>query len=125
MAIGTTINYSIPVVGTTVSSTTKAREGLYSSTATVGGSSYNHEVRLRPAGVSGTTRRFGLTYKISPATAVGSSTAPLGSVSVSINIDSVIGTAVTTSVLADQIRYALSSMLSSTLVETLRDGSLQ
>lgn len=125
MAIGNTVNLSIPVVGTTVDSVAKARDGLYIGDFTVGGETFTSSLTLRPAAAQGARKRFGATYKLWPAVPAGPATASKGSVTVSVNIDSEIGSQLTGGELASQVRYALAAMLSSTLVETLRDGSLQ
>ena len=125
MAIGATINLSIPVTGTTVDSLTKSREGIYVGGYTLSSVDWPNMFVVRPATVLSTRKRFGATYKINPSLNDDPGTASKGSVSVSINIDAVVGSVITSAELANQVRYALSAFLSSTLVETLRDGSVQ
>jgi len=126
MAIGSTINVSIPVVGTTVETFDKVRDGLYSNAMTIASTDYPATIAIRPTGnILDPRKRTGLTYKVSPSKNDEPIASAKGSLSVSINIDATTGTVITTAELAKQVRFALSAMLASTLVETLVAGSNQ
>lgn len=125
MSIGATVNISIPVTGTTVDSLAKTRDGLYVGDFSLGGNLYPNMLVYRTANVLTNRKRFGATYKISPSMNDDPGSISKGTVSVSINIDAVVGSVITSAELANQVRYALSAFLASTVVETLRDGSLQ
>ncbi len=126
MSIGSSINVSIPVVGTTVETLAKARETLFTGAMTIGGTDYPMTLALRPTGNPLLNRRrLGLTFKVNPAETVAPDTSDKGSLSVSLNIDASIGSVITAAELAKQIRYALSAALASTLLENLIDGSTQ
>ena len=127
MTIGSSINYSVPVVGTTVSSVAKAVEGLFTKAIAQGGSLPDvlMSVKLRPAGINAQRRLFGLSLGYNPGINDQQVTSASGRVSVSINVDAVLGTVITPTLVETYSQYALSMMLASTLIPTLRDGSLQ
>jgi len=126
MAIGSSVNVSIPVVGTTVETLSRAREALFNGAMTIGGTDYPMTLALRPVGNPLLNRRrLGLTFKVNPAETNAPTTSDKGSVSVSLNIDASIGSVINAAELAKQIRYALSAALASTLLENLIDGSVQ
>lgn len=127
MAIGSSINYSVAAVGTTISSLAKAKDGMYTKSVAQGGTLPDVPIvlRLRPSGVTTQRRIFGVTWSYNPGMNDLQVTSPTGRVTVSLNIDAVIGSTISTTSLIDQIKYALSTALASTLLENLRDGSLQ
>lgn len=124
MTIGATINYSVPAVGTTVDTLDKFREALFSNSLTVGTSTVPIVFQLRAASIAGLQKRFGATWKYNPAVLDTASTTTNGRVAISVNVDATLGTEITESALANHVRYALSALLASTLIEGLRDGNL-
>ena len=126
MAIGSSVNLSIPVIGTTVKTLSRSTERLFGGAMTISGSDYPMQLQLRPAGSPiYNRRRFGLTFRVNPAETNAPVTSDKGSLSVSLNIDASIGTVITEAELTKQIRYALSAALASTLLENLVIGSVQ
>ena len=126
MAVGSSINVSIPVIGTTVETAAKAREGYFVGAMTISGTDYPFTISLRPAGNALLNRRrLGVTFKVNPSETDAPSTSAKGSCTASLNVDASIGTIMTAPELAKQIRYALSAILASTLLENLIDGSTQ
>jgi len=126
MAIGSSINTSIPTIGTTVDTLTKSRQGFYQGKTTITSVDFPTALSLRPAGSAMfNRRRFGATYQVKPADTVSPVTSDKGSLTVSVNIDATVGSVITNAELAKQVRYALSALLASTLVEQLSTGSLE
>ena len=124
MSIGSTVNYSIPVVGSTVDTLAKAKESLFTDTITVSGTAVPLTLQLRAASLAGIQRRFGAVWKYNPAMLDSAGAVTHGRITVSINVDATLGSEITDTALANQVRYALSTFLASTLIESLRDGSL-
>lgn len=124
MAIGSTINFSVPVVGTTVDTLDKFREALFSTPISVGGTDVPIVVQLRAANIQGFQKRFGVSWKFNPAVLDASSAVTKGRISVSVNVDATLGSEIDSAKVALQVRYALSTLLASSLIESLRDGSL-
>jgi hypothetical protein len=124
MSIGSTITYSIPVVGTTVDTLARAKESLFTDPIAVGGVDVPVTLQLRAASLAGIQRRFGAVWKFNPAMLDSASAVTNGRITVSVNIDATRGVVITDTVLANHVRYALSTLLASTLIEGLRDGSL-
>jgi len=126
MAIGSSINTSIPVIGTTVDTLAKSRQGLFQGKTTISSVDFPTALSLRPAGSAlYNRRRFGVTYQVKPADTDTPVTSDKGSLTVSVNIDAVVGSVISNAELAKQVRYALSAVLASTLVEQLSTGSLE
>lgn len=124
MSIGATINFSIPTVGTTVDTLNKIRESLFRDTISVGGVDVPVTLQLRASGQGTLQRRFGGVWKFSPYVLDAPSLTTKGRITVSINVDAQLGTEITDAKLADHVRYALSTFLKATLIESLRDGDL-
>lgn len=124
MTIGSTINFSIPVVGTTVDTLNKFRESLFSVPIDVGGVDVPIVVQLRAANIQGFQKRFGATWKYNPGVLDASSAVTKGRISVSVNVDATLGSEIDHDELVLHVRYALSTLLASSLLEDLRDGSL-
>lgn len=126
MAIGSSINVSVPTVGTTVESLAKARDAFFTGNMTISSNDYPFTLSLRPAGTpTSNRRRFGATYKVSPADSDAPAVSSKGSCTVSVNIDANIGTVITAAELENQVLYALSAMLSTDVIGNLLAGSDQ
>ncbi len=121
MAVGSTINFSIPVVGTTVSAFTRVAGNIFTAAMTLT-SSWTASLVIRAAGVQTTNARFGLVMRIKPSDNDDPGTLTKGNVTVSINIDAQKGTEITSANLAKAVRYALSTALHSNLIEDLSNG---
>ncbi len=123
MAVGNTINVSIPVVGTTVETYTRSNGNQFSSTAyTISSVDYPATLNVRPANALGTSRRFGISTRVRPSDQNDPGTVTKGSCAVSINVDAQIGSAMTATELAKFIRHSLSAALHSNLIEDLSNG---
>ena len=123
MAIGNSVNYSIPVVGTTVGAFDRIDTKTFYEDYTAATGSFPASMVIRPAQSLSTTKRLGVTFKVRPSDFDNPGTVTQGSASVSINIDAVPGSIMTKAEIAEFTRYALSAMLSSTLIESLYDGA--
>lgn len=124
MAIGSTVVASVPVVGSTVLTFDKSKEGLFVEQISVSGNNVPMRLELRASPLSSLNRRFGASVKFSPEVLDVAGTATKGRISVTFNVDARLGSAVDDTNLALYTRYALSTLLASTLIESLRDGSL-
>ena len=125
MTIGATVNYSVPVVGSTVASFDKSKEGLFVEQISVSGTNVPMRLELRTSPLSSLHRRFGAALKFSPEVLDVAGIASKGRITASLNVDAYLGSAVDDTNLALYTRYFLSTLLASTLLENLRDGSLQ
>ena len=125
MAVGNTINYSIPVVGTTVSNVARINGNTFQEVGySIGGGAYPCQVTLRPAGSNSKgNRRFGVTFIVRPNSQDDPGVITKGAVTVSVNIDTVLGSVVTTTNMASAVRHSLSVMLHSNLIEDLCNGA--
>ncbi len=122
MAVGNTINYSIPVVGTTVGSVLRANGNSFVGTYAGFTGSYPVTLTLRPASSLLSTKRYGLSFVVKPSVNDDPGIVSKGRASVSLNIDASIGSVVTAAELAEFVRYALSQGLHSNLLEDLANG---
>jgi len=124
MAIGATINYSIPVVGSTVDTLNKVKESLWTDSISVGGVDVPVTLQLRAASLASFNRRYSAVWKFNPSVLDAAGASTKGRITISVNVDSTLGTEITASAHANQVRWALSTLLAATLIESLRDGSL-
>ncbi len=123
MAVGNTINYSIPVVGSTVSSVARAHGDSFSKdTYSIGGGTFPILVTLRGSSALGARKRFGATITVRPSVGDDPGTLTKGSATVSVNIDAQMGSVVDATDLAAFVRHSLSMMLHSNLIEDLSSG---
>lgn len=125
MAIGTTIDYSIPVVGTTVAAFDKSKEGLFVEQISVSGANVPMRLELRASPLGSLRRSFGSSLKFTPQVLDVPQVATKGRITVSLNVDAYLGSAVDDTNTLVYTRWFLSMLLKSTLLEALRDGSLQ
>lgn len=123
MAVGNTINVSIPVIGTTVFGATRSDGNRFVGAQTLASVAYPVTIDIRPAAPLGKASRFGLTYKVRPADSDNPGSQTKGSVSIAINVDSVRGSSMSSTDLANCVRYALSAMLKASLIEDLSSGT--
>lgn len=122
MAVGNTINYSIPTVGTTVGSIARSSGNQFSGTYAGFSGSYPVAMTLRPANSMALTKRYGLSSVIRPSDYDDPGSFSKGRASVSFNVDAIIGSSVTAGELAEFARYVLSMQLHSSLLEDLANG---
>lgn len=125
MAIGTTIDYSIAAVGSTVAAFDKSKEGLFVEQISVSGTDVPMRLELRASPLGSLNRRFGAVMKFTPEVLDVANVATKGRISVSLNVDSYLGSAVTDANIVLYTRWMLGAILKATLLEALRDGSLQ
>lgn len=125
MAIGSTIDYSIPTVGSTVAAFDKSKDGLFVEQISVSSVNVPMRLELRTSPLGSLRRAFGGSLKFTPQVLDVPSVATKGRITVSLNVDAYLGSAVDDTTLMTYTRWFLSTMLKSTLLETLRDGSLQ
>ncbi len=122
MSVGNSINYSIPVVGTTVGTYDRGTGNVFVEDYTSAGGSYPSTLSIRPAKPISTRKSFGISTKVRPADVDDPGTVTKGSASVSINIEAVPGTVMTRLEITEFIRYTLSIALKSSFLEDLYDG---
>lgn len=125
MAIGSTINYSVPTVGTTVGTLAKAAAGEFTLLVEAGDVDVPIVVKLRRSSLGSIQRRFGATWKFRPSQLDAGGTQTKGDVSVAINVDSHLGTTVTREALVATVKHAMSVLLHASLVDNLVDGMLE
>jgi hypothetical protein len=125
MAIGSSINVSLPSVGTTVHTLDKAMVAKFQKTLTVSSEDAPIVLTLRAAAAESRTKGLGLTYKYNPSINDSGSDANSGSVTVTMNVNASIGAVLTRAEVLNHIRYALSAALKTDLLEALIDGILE
>ena len=123
MSVGNTINYSVPVVGTTVAALTRSQGNTFLQTAySIGGSTFPATLVLRPSSSQAARRRFGATFLVRPDVTDSPGILTQGSLTVSLNIDSKFGSIVDDGDRSTAIRHFLSTLLHSNLLEDLGQG---
>ncbi len=123
MAIGNTIDYSVPTVGTKVGDFSRSNQSSFLEAYTAATGSYPAVLVIRPAAAISTLKRFGISAKVRPSDSDDPGTVTKGGCTVSINIDATPGAVMTKAEIAEFTRYALSCMLHSNLIEDLYDGT--
>ncbi len=123
MSIGNTVNYSIPVVGTTVGDFSRSNNTNFLESYTAAGGSYAATLTIRPSAPISTQKRFGVSAKVRPSDVDDPGTFTKGGCTVSINIDAVPGSVMTKAEICEFARYSLSTALHSNLLEDLYDGN--
>lgn len=123
MAVGNSINYSIPVVGSTVATFARAEGNVFTlSTYSVGGGSYPAKFVIRGVNNAAKRKRFGITFQTTPSSLDDPGSLTKGSATVSVNIDALMGSIIDNGDLANVIRHSLSMSLHSNLFEDLMTG---
>ncbi len=123
MAVGNTINVSVPAVGTTVESFTRSNGNTFICSAfTIGGTDYTANLNLRPAQAFAAKKSFGLTARISPSFADDPGTRTKGAVTVAVNISWADGSVMTTAEMSKFVKNSMSAFLHSNLIEDLSSG---
>ena len=122
MAIGNTIAYSVPVVGTTIQSFSRASDADFRLAYTSAGGSYPATLQLRRSNPLNARKACGLTVRVGPSIADDPGVLTKGSATVSININASQGSVMTAAEIAEFVRYSLSTALAPTLIESLLSG---
>ena len=123
MAIGNTVNVSVPVVGTTTESFTRSNGNKFLCSAyTVGGSDYIATLDLRPAAPVASSKSYGLTVRLDPSIADDPGSITKGAVTCAINVSARPGSVANKAECVKLVRAALSAALASNLLEDLHDG---
>ncbi len=125
LTIGSTINTSIPTVGTTVDTLNRVDTRVFMGTYTGVSGGYPVKLDLRTASVLGNTKNFGLTMRVTPSQNDDPGSLSKGNATCAINVSGVVGSVITPGELAEFVRYALSVALKSNLIEDLMSGNSQ
>jgi len=125
MAIGSTVASSIPTVGTTVDTLNRVASGEFIAVQEMGAIDVPLSLNLRRAGQTGLFRRFGASWKYNPSVLDVNGSQTNGRISVSLNVDSNLGTTITRTELLAKTREFLGALLQAGLLEALVDGSLE
>jgi len=125
MAAGTSIVNSVAAVGSTVDTLDKLRDGLFSVNVAIGGVNVPKRLELRASPIGTLQRRFGASYKFNPQVLDVPTATSKGRITVTLNIDATIGSEVDEADIVLHVRHFFGALLKSTLLEGLRDGSLQ
>lgn len=126
MALGSTIDYSVPVVGTTVNSVTLVKSGEFSDGdyfTDTNGNDVPFTVRFRPGSTGSSGGGFGLTGTFNPSVYNQALGADQGKVTVTINCNYRNGVSVDKDVVEEIVHYAFSCLLKATAIRGLIDGS--
>jgi hypothetical protein len=122
MSVGNTINYSVPVVGTTVETFDRSNGNAFYVAYTQAGGSYPATLNLRPASALSVTKKFGVSVKLKPSEQDDPGVITKGSATISFNVDAIQGSVLTKAEICELARYALSCVLHTSLLEDLYDG---
>ncbi len=122
MAIGNSINYSIPVVGTTVGDFSRSNNSTFLEAYTAASGSYPATLTIRPASSISTLKRFGVSVKVRPSDQDDPGSFTKGGCTMSVNIDATPGSIMTKAEIAEFVRHSLSLLLKADLIEDLYDG---
>ncbi len=122
MAIGNSIDYSIPTTGTKVGDFSRSNSNSFLEAYAAGSGTYPATLTLRPAAPISTAKRFGISTKVRPSDSDDPGAITKGAVTVSINIDATPGSTMTKAEIAEFVRYTLSVMMAPNLIEDLHDG---
>jgi hypothetical protein len=125
MAIGATVVTSIPVVGTTVHTLAKAKDGTFLLDITDGSNTAPIVLSLRESPRVSTYRQFSGVYRYNPGQNDSGSDAVSGRCTVSLTVNAQLGTIIERADLLNHIRYACAAMLQDDLIEALTDGILE
>lgn len=124
MSIGSTINVSVPTVGTTVHTLDQTKLGQYHKSLTVSSEIADVVLNLRPSQLGSNNKGLGLSYSYNPSINDSPNDAASGRVAVQINCTARVGAVLTRAEILNHIRYALSAALKTSLLEDLYDGSI-
>lgn len=127
MSIGNTIATSVPTIGATTDTLAKVIDGTFqllkSPVATY--PDIPLMAVLRPASSAVKQKNFGLTVKYNPSVIEDELNPSLGKVSVSINVNSTLGTVVTDALMKTIVNQSLSILVQSAIKDALVAGSLE
>lgn len=128
MAIGSSINLSIPTAGTTAKTVTKMSNGEFTVyvTPVAGYPAVPVSLKLRTNAASarpGVTMSLGLGYK--PRSVEDVAHPSLGQLSLSCTVTAKLGTIVTADLLADHIAYLGSVLSNASVIDTMVQGSVE
>lgn len=124
MSIGSTVNVSIPVVGTTVHTLDQTKLGQYAKPITVSTEIAPIVLNLRASPVGTNNKALGLSYSYNPGINDSPNDAVSGRISLQINVTARVGALLTRAEILNHIRYALAGALKTDLLEALYDGSI-
>ncbi len=123
MAVGNTINVSIPVVGTTLETFQRSSGNAFVTTAyTINSVDYSSTLSLRNSQVLTGSKAFGLTARIDPSLGDDPGVVSKGACTVAINVQWRPGSVMTNAEMSKFVRTALSAALHANLLEDLSNG---
>lgn len=122
MTIGTSIDYSTPVVGTTTGTLSLADTGVFQHVQETGDVDVPIRLVLRASEGTGPRRTFGATWRFDPSSTDAPGSQTKGSVSVTLNVTTRLGTVITASECTEEIRQFFAAMLKTGLLEDLLAG---
>jgi hypothetical protein len=126
MALGSTIDYSVPAVGSTVATVALVKSGEYSDSdyfTDTNGNNVGFVVKFRPGSLGAGGGGFGLTATFNPSIYNQALGADQGKVTVTINCNYRNGVSVDKAEVTQICHYAISCLLKATAISGLIDGS--
>ncbi len=123
MAIGNSIDYSIPTVGTTVGTVNRSTGNTFTGTYVGVSGDHTAILSVRPASPNARNRQFGITMRVDPSLADDPGVQTKGACTVAINISTKLGTTMTAAEVAEFTRKTLSAALKANLIEDLCAGT--
>ena len=128
MSIGSSITLSVPTVGTTAKTLSKAYDGTWRDVTSVTNSNGDVipiEITLRPASVAGPQRHVSGTLRHRPAAFDGVLGASQGQVSVSFTVAGTIGEDISQTDIRDFAQYLASVLTQAGIMDSLLSGSAE
>jgi hypothetical protein len=128
MALGSTIDYSVPAIGTTVETVTIVKHGEFSDGdyfTDANGNDVPLTVKFRPGVAGQNAAGFGLTCTFNPSVYNQALGADQGKVTVTVNCAYRNGVSVDTTEVEKIVHYGISCLLKSTAISGLISGSIK
>ena len=128
MSIGSNITVSVPTVGTTAYTLAKAYDGQYqdmSSITNSNGDVIPIALTLQKSSIAGNRRAFTLVLRHKPGIYDSVLGAAQGAITVSVNVSATVGEDINTTDIQTYIQYMGSVLAQSSIINALRDGSLE
>ncbi len=127
MALGSSINYSLAAVGTTVSAVNQQSIGKYAKSdfgTDAAGLAYPLEVTFQSVKQQNANRQFGLIAKANPAVNNAANSVDQGRITVSISVSYRLGAEVTDALVKSTTKHAMSLLLPDAVFDSLVTGAL-
>lgn len=122
-AIGSSFNASPATTGSTSYTFSRVGDASFTSSVEEGDIDVDRVVTLRPASTTTLVRRFGAVEKFNPSILDVSGSITKGRISISLNVDAILGSEMSTSDITAEIHNFFGALLDGDVVSNLVNGS--